>query len=404
MVRITEDLVRKKAEHNEGIIGTLEELSLHQEDVEKIEHLNNWCKELQILYLQANLISKIENLNKLKKLQYLNMAINNVEVIENLERCESLEKLDLTLNFVGDLESVCSLKDNVHLRELILTGNPCCEYKGYREYVIAQLPQLTSLDVKEITRSERIKAVQNLPTIEKSIRAQQEAYRKRRDEQRVRMSRKDTSHLTDDEFWQATSEHCPESRLDIAARHKRAREKEKREAGEDEDEPSVRRSVRLFSKDGGRPLNVNQAKLDFHLDDADPAQFVLDVAIYKFLDANLIDVDLQPIYVKITIKGKIFQIVFPEEIHVEKSTCQRSQSSGHLILKMPKVNYKQRLHAAKITKEKTDKEEKPKAKNNHQYLEVQEKHDDMDYSKIVERNNKVRDLYDNPEVPALEYC
>nr|CAI5823988.1 unnamed protein product [Callosobruchus analis] len=335
MVRITEDLVRKKAEHNEGIIGTLE--------------------ELQILYLQANLISKIENLNKLKKLQYLNLAINNIEVIENLERCESLEKLDLTLNFVGDLESVCCLKDNVNLRELILTvkdenhpitvqfhlqGNPCCEYRGYREYVIAKLPQLTSLDVKEITRSERIKA---------------------------------------------------------------AREVEKGKEGED-GEPLVRRSVRLFSKDGGRPLNVNQAKLDFEFSDADPAQYVLDVAIYKFLDANLIDVDLQPIYVKITIKGKIFQIVFPEEIHVEKSSCQRSQSSGHLILKMPKVNYKQRLRSAEITKENTEIKEKPKAKNNHQYLEVEEKNDDMDYSKIVERNNKVRNLYDNPEIPPLEYC
>lgn len=100
----------------------MEELSLHQEDVEKIEHLNNWCKNLEILYLQANLISKIENLNKLKQLRYLNLAVNNIEVIENLERCESLEKLDLTLNFVGNLESVASLKNNVHLRDLYLTG------------------------------------------------------------------------------------------------------------------------------------------------------------------------------------------------------------------------------------------------------------------------------------------
>lgn len=77
---------------------------------------------MQILYLQANLISKIENLNKLKKLQYLNLAINNIEKIENLERCESLEKLDLTLNFIGDLESITNLKNNIFLKELYLTG------------------------------------------------------------------------------------------------------------------------------------------------------------------------------------------------------------------------------------------------------------------------------------------
>lgn len=60
---VTEELVRKKSEHNECVIGTLEELSLHQEDVEKIEYLHNWCKGLQILYLQSNLISKIGKLS-----------------------------------------------------------------------------------------------------------------------------------------------------------------------------------------------------------------------------------------------------------------------------------------------------------------------------------------------------
>lgn len=58
-ISVTEELIRKKSEHNEGIIGTLEELSLHQEDVEKLEHVHNWCKDLQILLLQSNLISKI---------------------------------------------------------------------------------------------------------------------------------------------------------------------------------------------------------------------------------------------------------------------------------------------------------------------------------------------------------
>ena len=59
MVRITEQLVRKRAEHNELEISTLEELSLHQQDIEKIEYLDKWCRELRILYLQSNLIEKI---------------------------------------------------------------------------------------------------------------------------------------------------------------------------------------------------------------------------------------------------------------------------------------------------------------------------------------------------------
>jgi protein TilB len=85
MVRITEELVRKRAEHNNGEISTLEELTLHQSDIERIEHLDKWCRDLKILYLQSNLIQRIENVGRLKKLEYLNLALNNIERIENLE-------------------------------------------------------------------------------------------------------------------------------------------------------------------------------------------------------------------------------------------------------------------------------------------------------------------------------
>ena len=33
--KVTEELVRKRSEHNELIISTLEEISLHQQDIEK---------------------------------------------------------------------------------------------------------------------------------------------------------------------------------------------------------------------------------------------------------------------------------------------------------------------------------------------------------------------------------
>ena len=56
---VTEELVRRRAEHNEGQIGSLEELSLHQYDIIKIDHLQNWCKDLKILFLQSNVIPRI---------------------------------------------------------------------------------------------------------------------------------------------------------------------------------------------------------------------------------------------------------------------------------------------------------------------------------------------------------
>ena len=98
-VPITEDMIRRKAEHNEGMLTTLEEIALHQLDIDKIEVLNG-CRCLQIVYLQNNLISKIEGLHRLKKLDYLNLALNNITKSENLEGCEALRKLDLTVNFI----------------------------------------------------------------------------------------------------------------------------------------------------------------------------------------------------------------------------------------------------------------------------------------------------------------
>ncbi len=45
------DLLRKKSEHNEGILSTLEEITLHQLEIEKIETLEKYCKNLKIIYL-----------------------------------------------------------------------------------------------------------------------------------------------------------------------------------------------------------------------------------------------------------------------------------------------------------------------------------------------------------------
>ncbi len=50
--------------------------------------------------------------------------------------------------------------------------------------------------------------------------------------------------------------------------------------------------------------------------------------------------DLESNYVRVTIKEKIFQISFKDEIKIDKSTSQRSITTGHLLIVMPKVNYK----------------------------------------------------------------
>ncbi|KAJ3331982.1 Protein tilB [Blyttiomyces sp. JEL0837] len=165
MGKITQELLRKRSEHNDGELSSLREVALHQFEIDKIENLDVYCRHLEILYLQNNLIKKIENLSKLKELRYLNLALNNITVVENLESCESLRKLDLTVNFISNIFSLQSLVKNEQLEELFLVGNPCTDLEGYREHVIVTLPQLKSLDGKSIEKSERIKAKQNYDRI-----------------------------------------------------------------------------------------------------------------------------------------------------------------------------------------------------------------------------------------------
>ena len=120
-------MLRSRAEHNEGRVTTLEEVSLHQQNIEKIELLNQACRQLRILYLQNNVIGKLQNLHRLKRLEYLNVALNNLRRVENLQGLESLQNLDLTMNFIdrAGLLSLHSLRRNEGLRDLYMVGNPC---------------------------------------------------------------------------------------------------------------------------------------------------------------------------------------------------------------------------------------------------------------------------------------
>ncbi|XP_062843786.1 dynein axonemal assembly factor 11 [Trichomycterus rosablanca] len=461
MVRITDDLIRRRAEHNNCEIFSLEEVSLHQQDIEQIEHIDKWCRDLKILYLQNNLISKIENVGRLKKLEYLNLALNNIEVIENLEGCESLQKLDLTVNFVGRLSSVKNLKQNVHLKELFLVGNPCAEFQGYRQYVVNCLPQLQWLDGTAIGWAERIKAMQNEDDVRKSVSKQEAEYVEKREKQKIQgLNETSFSNLQDEdltdlssncsvfqenkentnqdpdsesqknqnssphsekEFWEKPCDFTPESRLE-AHRHL----EEKRRVKESQREPKRKdMPPRTLITSDGRILNVNEPKLDFTLTEDDDNNCVLDLHVYRHLDTSLMDVDVQPTYVKVTFKGKIFQLVLPAEIKPDSSTAQRSQTTGHLLITMPKAHGEIKVKRAvpkrtSVSSKKTT-EEKARVVTHRERLEVDpSKSFAVNLANIVSKENRTtqgpvqllrtsgplekpvsKEFVDDPEVPPL---
>jgi hypothetical protein len=46
MPRLTRELIRRKAEHHEGILPDLEEISLHQLEIERIEVVGDICRKI----------------------------------------------------------------------------------------------------------------------------------------------------------------------------------------------------------------------------------------------------------------------------------------------------------------------------------------------------------------------
>lgn len=422
-------MVRKKAEHHERQLAPLEEIALHQENIEKIEYLQDWCPKLKILLLQSNLIPKIENLNKLKNLTYLNLALNNIEVIENLERCESLEKLDMTLNFVGEIVSVESLVGNYNLQHLYLTGNPCTDYDNYRDFVIGTLPQLVTLDGKDIERSDRIRGLQNLKVIRSDILFEQEDYRHKRRKQKSRLERdihdkweNEYKNMDTDErnkqFWAEKCEHAPEVRHEIEKMRQL-----KLKSYETVEKKEEKRQYKFFAPDG-RPFNINQAKIDFLFTDTDPTCFVLDLAVYKHLDTSLVEIDVQPNYVRVMVKGKIFQLHLPEEVDTTNSTAERSQVTGRLVVRMPKANpvIKPTAVPKDNVKQKVQLFSEHNVKDCHggqstrEYLEIGPSDKVLDFTRMcaakpapdyIDPRMKVGvkqpppDFVDNPEVPDL---
>lgn len=396
MPQITRALLRKRSEHNEGMISTLEEVTLHQEELEGInEVLGATCRKLKILYLQNNIIPKMENLVHLKELQYLNLALNNITKIEGLQNCESLNKLDLTVNFidVDELEaSIDHLASRECLRDLYMMGNPSqTNWPNFNSYVIARLPQLQTLDGTEITKSMQIIARQQLPHLEKELRELAAAKRAEKaaaaanqassqtdqkkstkiggkDERSGAVFDADTITSADSDVIEAVdveddendgeaaeeelTENTPEVRVQIYKElAEQKKEKEDRENAnkpkerdyEKEQAERIAKEREKEEKEGEKDIKQrNEAGLDFKWDEeSKPGHVILEVGVPKFLDSSLIDVDVHPTYISIIIKSKVLRLRLPAEVLAGQSKCQRSKTTGALLVIMPKVNPKE---------------------------------------------------------------
>merc|ERR1711865_81699 len=198
---------------------------------------------------------------------------------------------------------------NEHLEEMYLTGNPCTSIEGYRMFVVALLPQLQQLDGEDVKPSERTEARQQFSRIKRLV-----------------------EHIA------AEEELLPEP----------VSESDSEDEVEPEPEPSkfegfgktatVKAPTPSINKAAdGRVRQCNQGGYKFSIDETDE-EVIVEVGVSKFLDTSLIDTDIHPDFVRVTIKGKVLQLVLPCEIRTDTASCQRSNTTGALMLRCPRVH------------------------------------------------------------------
>lgn len=92
--------------------------------------------------------------------------------------------------------------------------------------------------------------------------------------------------------------------------------------------------------DSGNIRQCNQGGYEWSFTETkDKTGLIFEIGVPKFMDTSLLNIDLQPKYVRCDIRGKITQLRIPEEILVEKSKVQRSQTTGMLTITMPLAKF-----------------------------------------------------------------
>ncbi|KAF8570993.1 hypothetical protein P879_02195 [Paragonimus westermani] len=203
------------------------------------------------------------------------------------------------------------------------------------------------LDGVEITKSERIIALQKLEQIRPEILKCQEKHLARRVEEKRAAEARRKEHESKlakcsgdidpvvQEFWREKVPFTPESRVET---HDYIQLQEKAKTKPTEEKPK-RKPPRLFADDG-RPFNVNEPKVQFSLTEQQvngEEVFLLDIHVYRYMDSSLVDCDIQTNYVRVTLRGKILQLALPEDVQPDRSEAKRSQITGNLVVTMPKA-------------------------------------------------------------------
>lgn len=129
--------------------GCLVKLQLDNNIIESIEGLDHLV-HLRWLDLSFNNIGRIQGLSRLTKLEDLTLYSNRIETLENMDSLTNLHVLSVGNNKLGDLDNLLYLRRFRRLQSLNIKGNPVCDNRDFRDFVLAFVPQLDFLNYKLI--------------------------------------------------------------------------------------------------------------------------------------------------------------------------------------------------------------------------------------------------------------
>ncbi|NXJ71440.1 LRCC1 protein, partial [Rostratula benghalensis] len=150
-------------------LRNLQHLDLSSNQIRRIEGLSSLVN-LRTLRLSCNLITKVEGLEKLFNLAILNLSYNHIRDLSGFQCLHGtrykISHIDLHSNCVNNIDhliqctrGLCSLT-NLTL-EKNGKANPVCHAAGYRETVLQMLPQLRTLDGRNISGEPEDQAEEN---------------------------------------------------------------------------------------------------------------------------------------------------------------------------------------------------------------------------------------------------
>lgn len=118
----------------------------------------------QSLWLNNNALNDLKDFNQVvsqllqhpENLAWIDLSFNDLTTIDPvLTTFFNLSVLYLHGNSIHRLGEVNKLAALPRLRSLTLHGNPIEEEKGYRQYVLCNLPHLTTFDFSGVTKADR---------------------------------------------------------------------------------------------------------------------------------------------------------------------------------------------------------------------------------------------------------